>query len=749
VAGSLVVRTFGASQQNATGNTTTAVVVVPSDAIVGDTAYIFLEANPATGMPTSGLTGWTMLGTELTLSASMHSQVYKKTIASGDIGATVTITFGASPQRKYACVIVVASDGTENIVSDITASGTTTANNPTTTASENTTAIAVFLERSSTPSTSVTAPTGYTLLAIPALGTGSGAGSGAVAIANSDTTAGSSNSNNTWTVSTNAGQIRYALLPGLPAAGFTGSASLSGSGTLSAVGTPAIPGTAALSGSGTLSATGSTVAQATLSGSGTLSAAGTPAEAGTAALSGSGTLTAGATPIDLLSTINWSNTVWASHRGGDPGPEETIAAYNATAPYTTFLHEMDLQQSSNGTMWLSHDTTIDRMASASSPITTGAIASLTDTQLSTVTLHINSGFSGADQPMAKFLDWIAAWGNKRIGMPEVKDSAGTSAAAVVSMVKLYGLQKSVIVQTDNTTDATTVAAGGLETCLLDAVTGYSTIASTGVKHIALSLATVNATPSLIAGIHTAGMKAWVYLVNNTSDRDAMLALGVDAMFSNKPWSLAGAQGTAALSGSGTLTATGKPAEAGTAALSGSGTLTAAGTPHWTAAAGLSGSGTLTATGTPATSTTAALSGSGTLTASGTTGGSFPASFSGSGTLTATGAPSFTGAAAFSGSGTLTATNTPHLTVSASLSGVGTLTAVGTGSTGGALSGTGTLTVAGVPRFAMAAALSGVGVLTASSNIPVVSPPPPKRTATASGGLRTVLASSSTRVSEAL
>jgi len=141
------------------------------------------------------------------------------------------------------------------------------------------------------------------------------------------------------------------------------------------------------------------------------------------------------------------------------------------------------------------------------------------------------------------------------------------------------------------------------------------------------------------------------------------------------------QATAALSGSGTLTAAGAFQAAGT--MSGTGTLTAA--PQLAGSAPLSGTGTLTAG--PGLQATAALSGTGTL----------------------TGAPSGVAGAALSGSGNLSAAW--KLSVLTSLSGSGTLTASGAGQATANLSGSGTLT--GAPVMRGTANLTGLGTLTAA------------------------------------
>jgi hypothetical protein len=182
----------------------------------------------------------------------------------------------------------------------------------------------------------------------------------------------------------------------------------------------------------------------------------------------------------------------------------------------------------------------------------------------------------------------------------------------------------------------------------------------------------------------------------------------------------GYSANAALSGSGTLTATVVPAIATSASLSGSGTLTAAVVPASATTASLSGGGTLTATLLPKTATTATLSGSGTLSA-------------------VASAPALTRAVALSGAGTLTATTSLTTATTAALTGSGSLTAGRTVQTAttASLSGSGALTAAVLPKTATIVGLSGSGTLTATASAPAA-------TATAAlGGTGTLTASSAT------
>lgn len=175
-------------------------------------------------------------------------------------------------------------------------------------------------------------------------------------------------------------------------------------------------------------------------------------------------------------------------------------------------------------------------------------------------------------------------------------------------------------------------------------------------------------------------------------------------------------GTAALSGSGTLTAAGVPKVARTAAFSGTGTLTAGGQSAVAGAGAFSGTGTLTATGKAVTGGTAQLSGTGTLSVTGQAAAARAVQLSGTGTLSAAGQPVLTASAQLSGTGTLAAGGQPASAGTAQLSGTGTLAVTGVPGRAGAaaLSGTGTLVAVGTLAAAGVAALSGTGTLVAAA-----------------------------------
>jgi hypothetical protein len=154
-----------------------------------------------------------------------------------------------------------------------------------------------------------------------------------------------------------------------------------------------------------------------------------------------------------------------------------------------------------------------------------------------------------------------------------------------------------------------------------------------------------------------------------------------------------AAGTAALTGAGTLTASGVPTPTGAPSFTASGALSASGVPEPTGGPALGGTGTLTLARTPAIPGTATLAGAG--------------------TLSVTGAPAVGGAAAvLAGAGTLSAATAPATEAAAVLSGAGVLAAVGgqVAFDTAARTGSGTLTATGVPEPVVAVAVAGAGVL---------------------------------------
>lgn len=173
--------------------------------------------------------------------------------------------------------------------------------------------------------------------------------------------------------------------------------------------------------------------------------------------------------------------------------------------------------------------------------------------------------------------------------------------------------------------------------------------------------------------------------------------------------------SAALYGTGVLSAASIVNFSAAAGLSGTGVLTSEPAVNYKAAASFSGSGSLT--GEPAVNfgVGASLSGIGSIAAAAAAGLLASATLTGTGTLTSEPVANFKVGATLTGSGTLTGEPVVNVPLAASLTGIGVLTpnVVANQIRTQTLSGIGVLTSQGIANVPLAASLSGLGVFGAS------------------------------------
>lgn len=174
-------------------------------------------------------------------------------------------------------------------------------------------------------------------------------------------------------------------------------------------------------------------------------------------------------------------------------------------------------------------------------------------------------------------------------------------------------------------------------------------------------------------------------------------------------------GSASLTGAGTLTAVASVRIPGSAALTGAGTLGAAASVRVPGAASPTGAGILTAAATVTVPGAASMAGAGSLAAAATVTVLGAAVLTGAGTLAASSGSTVAGGASLAGAGSLTAAASVRIPGAAALAGAGTLAAAGTARVSGAaaLAGTGVLTANSGSAVAGSAALADTGTLAAS------------------------------------
>lgn len=238
----------------------------------------------------------------------------------------------------------------------------------------------------------------------------------------------------------------------------------------------------------------------------------------------------------LISEAAWP--AYIGHRGSDPGPEETLYAYDTLwGRSPDYWHEGDLQTLNDGTTMVgSHDDTINRMY-ASGPVSSGNISAMTPTQWDATMLHVNSGFSGSDRPAMRVSAWTAKYGRAgsagtALGLWEVK--TGTDVAD--ALVTMDGQQGSVILNCNSLADAQAVQAAGFSAAYQTNTPNFTQFTANGIKYLSINETSMTGTIGTNAA--AAGVKVLVYTINSTAERDSMLALVPNSsdigFISNKP-----------------------------------------------------------------------------------------------------------------------------------------------------------------------------------------------------------------------
>lgn len=245
------------------------------------------------------------------------------------------------------------------------------------------------------------------------------------------------------------------------------------------------------------------------------------------------------TPVTPLFTYPISYPVYAAHRGGAPGPEETLYAYQQSyALNPAFAAEGDMWLLADGGIAFCHDSTIDRTADPSSEFTTGDVASFTTPEWNSILFAPDATSEDfTPRPGMTLADLIAEYGpssgRNRLLVPEINTSQ--SSAPFIAAIKSGGIADRTIVQSFSLTKAQEAAAAGLEAMFViqSGVTpDWPAYKTAGINHVSMNKTLL--TQTNINDAHAAGLKVWVFTVNTTAERDSWLAMGVDAFFSDQP-----------------------------------------------------------------------------------------------------------------------------------------------------------------------------------------------------------------------
>jgi len=217
-------------------------------------------------------------------------------------------------------------------------------------------------------------------------------------------------------------------------------------------------------------------------------------------------------------------------------PENTLAAFSKAVEINADYYELDVQISSDDSLMIMHDATVDRTTDG-----TGSLAAMTYAQLRQLDAGswFSAEFAGEKVPTLREALAVAKTGAGTIGIVvELKSGETRLASKVVEVIQAMGLQTRVIVSGFSLTQITQVKT-------LDAtipVQLFATITNSNIDQVAAINGEwvgsgTNYLQTIIDYAHSKGIKYNAWTVNSASQMTPLIAQGVDGITTDYPATL--------------------------------------------------------------------------------------------------------------------------------------------------------------------------------------------------------------------
>lgn len=248
-----------------------------------------------------------------------------------------------------------------------------------------------------------------------------------------------------------------------------------------------------------------------------------------------------ALPISADEVTSLPTPVYVAHRGGAMEARENSLSglQSALDSGAVQVLELDTRLTSDGTVVVMHDSTVDRTSQQKGPVSSYSSATWTQ-----VMLDIGSWLVPRPEPeraptLAAVLD---AFGGQIMLSVEAKDPAAVD--AIAGLVKSRGLVGSVYVDTNDPSVAQKIHAKGLSTELwrsADQMRGDDPADFTGfvdLLDVDIEATDADITRFVTAGA-TAGVPVWTHTLTTRAERNRALSLGVRGFVTDDPRYLTG------------------------------------------------------------------------------------------------------------------------------------------------------------------------------------------------------------------
>lgn len=247
----------------------------------------------------------------------------------------------------------------------------------------------------------------------------------------------------------------------------------------------------------------------------------------------------------LFSINSFAGVKVVAHRGGSLlAPENTLAAFkNAIALKADYI-ELDVQLSSDDSLMIMHDGTIDRTTNG-----TGGIRTKTYAQLKTYDAgsKFSSAFAGEKIPtLHEVFAAVVKSGNTTIGLaPEFKSSESNVIQLVVAAVQKWNMQSRTVLSSFNLNQL--VVVKNLDPTIRVQVYGSANTSNIdGLKAMGGEwIGSDVSNKTIVDYAHSKGIIFNSWTINSASQMLPLIAMGVDGIISDDPKTLIAVSDTSA------------------------------------------------------------------------------------------------------------------------------------------------------------------------------------------------------------
>lgn len=223
-----------------------------------------------------------------------------------------------------------------------------------------------------------------------------------------------------------------------------------------------------------------------------------------------------------------------AHRGGSlQVPEHTMEGYRFAVAQGSAVIEQDVSTLADGGLGVMHDGTVDRMTTSSGNVADHTSESWRQLEIDASVILGGGWPDGLHPPL--FDEVLTEFGNRVLLCAEAK--SGDAMGPMIDALERHGVGPgSVLLQSFALADCRLARSRGWGVIWLGS-TDVARAAAEGIGWIGPPAGRV--TSALCAAAHAAGIEVACYTVNRRHQRDAVIAAGVDAVFSDDPRYLAG------------------------------------------------------------------------------------------------------------------------------------------------------------------------------------------------------------------